>query len=186
MTRLLMAVNRVKECKMAIFKPPETLQGLRDDIRHALSLSSPPRASIFTAEPPPRDQVDSFIIDRKYYNNSKKHTGLPGKKCLVCDKTGCWSSNYSKEDQKVAFNRLAQSKGLPQRMRQFIMAYEGIPTVSTLSYDSLIETLPIDDPIPGDERREDLFYASYGIQDASQVFLQLAEQTIFHAVSRIH
>jgi hypothetical protein len=97
-TRLLIAVNRVKECKMAIFKPPETLQGLRDDIRYALSLSSPPRVSIFGAGPSLDDQIDSFIIDRKYYDNSKKYTGLLDKKCLVCDKTGYWSSNYSKED----------------------------------------------------------------------------------------
>src|SRR5208282_1360421 len=178
-TRLLMAVNGVEECKMAIFKPPETLQGLRDDIRHALSLSSPPRASIFTTEPPPEDQIDSFIVDRKYYDNSKKHAGLSAKKCLVCDKMGCWSSNHSKEDQKVAFDRLAQSKGFPQRMRKFITEYEGIPTGSTLSYDSLIDTLPIDDPTPEDEKQEDLFYASYGIQDASEVFLQLAKQTVF-------
>src|SRR5271168_2824690 len=185
-TRLLMAVNGVEECKMAIFKPPETLQGLRDDIRHALSLSSPPRASIFTTEPPPEDQIDSFIVDRKYYDNSKKHAGLSAKKCLVCDKMGCWSSNHSKEDQRVAFDRLAQSKGFPQRMRKFITEYEGIPTGSTLSYDSLIDTLPIDDPTPEDEKQEDLFYASYGIQDASEVFLQLAKQAVFHAVSRTH
>jgi hypothetical protein len=63
----------------------------------------------------------------------------------------------------VAFNKLAQSKGLPQCMRQFITAYEGIPTASTLSYDSLINTLPINDSTPEDEKREDLFYALYGI-----------------------
>ena len=87
-TRLLIAVNRVEEYKMAIFKPPETLQGLRDDIRYTLSLSLPPRVSIFNTGPYLDDHVDSFIVDRKYYDNSKKYTRLLDKKCLICDKTG--------------------------------------------------------------------------------------------------
>jgi len=39
--RVLMACEGIDECKLAIFKPSSTLQGLRDDIRHALALSDP-------------------------------------------------------------------------------------------------------------------------------------------------
>ena len=45
--------------------------------------------------------------------------------------------------------------------------YKGILTITTLSYDSLIKTLLIDNPIPKDKRKEDLFYALYRVQDAS-------------------
>ena len=39
--RLIMACEGVEECKLAIFKPAMSLQGLRDDIRHSLALTSP-------------------------------------------------------------------------------------------------------------------------------------------------
>lgn len=185
--RLLMACEGIEECRLAIFKPAAGLQGLRDDIRHALALSTPPRSSAFTATTAlrrtPVDVTDTLLVDRRYYDNSKKHAGLPGKKCLVCDKPGCWSSNHPQEEQKVAFDKLARSKGLPQRMRQFIVEYEGTPSESTTAYENLIDSLPNEDWTP-DNMKSDSMYASFGISDAAEVFLQLAEQTVFHAVSR--
>jgi hypothetical protein len=85
-----MAYEGVEECKLAIFKPAPNLQALKDDIRHALSLSIPARISAFTSTIPAQVNAKSFLIDQKYYDNSnKRHTGLPGKKCLVCEKPGC-------------------------------------------------------------------------------------------------
>jgi hypothetical protein len=39
--RLIIVYKGVKEYKLAIFKPAISLQGLRDDIRHSLALTSP-------------------------------------------------------------------------------------------------------------------------------------------------
>lgn len=197
--RLLMACEGVEECKLAIFKPAAGLQGLRDDIRHALALSGPSRSSAFatgalrslpetvsgsnTALRTLSSENDTFLTDRKYYDNSKRHTGLPGKQCLVCEKPGCWSSNHTKDEQKLAFDKLARSKGLPQRMRQFIVDYEGTSAESTMAYESLIDSLPTDNWTPDEGNT---LYATYGVSDASEVFLQLAKQTVFHAISRSH
>jgi hypothetical protein len=40
--RLIIACEGVEEYKLAIFKPAISLQGLRDNIRHSLALTSPP------------------------------------------------------------------------------------------------------------------------------------------------
>jgi hypothetical protein len=54
-----------------------------------------------------------------------------------------------------------------------------------MAYEHLIDSLPIDD-LEQYEPRSDAMYASYGVSDASEVFLQLAKQTVFHAISRNH
>jgi len=112
-----------------------------------------------------------FLTDRKYYDNrSKKHPGQVDKKCLVCGKTGCWSSNHPQSEQKVAFDKLARSKGMPQQMRQYITEYEGIPLIeSTSEYENLIDSLPLDDDLPPGSR--DTLYAIYGVSDPLEVFL---------------
>jgi hypothetical protein len=70
----------------------------------------------------------------------------------------------------VAFDKVARQNGLPQRVRQFITDYEGTPADSTIAYEHLIDSLPIDD-LEQYEPRSDTMYASYGVLDASEVFL---------------
>jgi len=77
--RLLMACEGVDECKLAIFKPALSLQGLRDDIRHALALSDPHQPNAFRTPDPGSQSLQGdtnvFLTDRRYYDNRKKHPG---------------------------------------------------------------------------------------------------------------
>ena len=139
--RLLMACEGVEECKLAIFKPAAGLQGLRDDIRHALALSGPSRPTAFPQQQ--QSETEAFLTDRKYYDNRKRPSGQPDKKCLVCERQGCWSTNHPKDEQKAAFDKLARSKGIAHKMRQFIVDYEGTP-VEPATYETLID-FPTDD-----------------------------------------
>jgi hypothetical protein len=77
--RLLIACEGVDECKLAIFKPALSLQGLRDDIRHALALSDPHQPNAFRTPDPGSQSLQGdtnvFLTDRRYYDNRKKHPG---------------------------------------------------------------------------------------------------------------
>ena len=139
-----MACEGVDACLVATFKPAKSLQGVKADIRRALDMSAPSRANTFLAEPPPTTSQDAYLVDRKFYG-SRKPAGQPDKKCIVCGKTGCWSSNHSREEQRPAFDRIAKENGYPQRMRQFILEIEGSPDNVTNDYNLLVDTMPIDD-----------------------------------------
>jgi len=112
--KLIDACQEVPACTYACFKPADNLAGLISDLR----------SSIITYEKANRSNMSAFFTDRKYrgqdrQRNQYKPRDSGKKRCFVCKKEGCWSSNHTQAERdqlRTRFNK---------RMDQFIAEYEG-------------------------------------------------------------
>ncbi|POS84537.1 hypothetical protein EPUL_004867 [Erysiphe pulchra] len=122
-TKLFHPCKKNQACELACFKPASTLEGLITDLRASLSLKNNNKNSQYLA-----NNLDSYYTDRRYKSrpvNSKnvtrqsQHTSLlpqfnshssqssvnknsteQSKRCFICKKYGCWSSNHSDADRE--------------------------------------------------------------------------------------
>jgi hypothetical protein len=94
--KLLTACQDVSACKPACFRPTTTLTGLISDIKSSIATYSKQE-----------QETESFYTDRRYHSSNRK-----GKKCFVCGKSGCWSTNHTKDEKD-------------RRIRQYISDFEG-------------------------------------------------------------
>ena len=105
--KLLTACQDVSACKPACFRPATTLAGLISNIKSSI-------ATYGNRE----QEIKSFYTDRRYhptdrrYHPSDRQYRNKGKKCFVCSKTGCWSTNHTKDERD-------------RKIRQYISNFEG-------------------------------------------------------------
>ena len=107
--KLLTACQDVSACKPACFRPTSTLASLISDIKSSIATYG-------------KQEIESFYTDRRYYssncNSSNRNSSNrnkdsdKGKKCFVCGKSGCWSTNHTKDEKD-------------RRIRQYISDFEG-------------------------------------------------------------
>ena len=111
--RLISACQKVQACAYACFKPAPTYEALCSDIRSSI---------ITTEKLTDTDQAFQYdttnlalLTDRRYHTNKldnrkqQQNSETPGnrkrwtkKKCFVCKKEGCWSTNHSRSEQDRA------------------------------------------------------------------------------------
>jgi hypothetical protein len=99
--KLLTACQDVSACKPACFRPATTLAGLISDIKSSIATYSKQEQGI-----------ESFYTDRRYRSLDHAKDNNKGKKCFVCGKSGCWSTNHTKDEKD-------------RRVRQYISEFEG-------------------------------------------------------------
>lgn len=104
--KLLNSVRDVAECRLAYHKPADTVQGVISDLHASLATSESFAGSSSLQQP-----ISAHLVDRKYYhadnsrNNSRyRHEGT-NKKCFVCGKPGCWSTNHSTKSRLQALKK---------------------------------------------------------------------------------
>lgn len=90
---MLNAVKNVKACKLAYFHPAETLSGLISDLLASLAATS----SVSLRN----DATKAMFVDRKFWHNRSNNK----KKCIVCQKESCWSTNHSPAERLKALRK---------------------------------------------------------------------------------
>lgn len=106
--KLLNAVRDVESCRLAYHKPAETVQGVISDL-HA-SIAAMKNSDSSSPEP------SAHLVDRRYIRNGDdRNRGDPSrqKKCFVCKRPGCWSTNHSSKERLKAYRN-------SKILRQFI------------------------------------------------------------------
>lgn len=112
--KILNAVKDVEECKLAYYKPADSINGVIADLHSALATASAAKTTTVTTTTPPihtsRPTTEAYYVDRRYHNkrNNKKY-------CLVCKKKGCWSTNHTKEERLKAL----QSNGTFKKLSAY-------------------------------------------------------------------
>lgn len=103
--KLLNSVRDVEACRLAYHKPADTVQGVISDLHASL-------ATLKIENPAP----SAHFVDRQYFRTNgdrRKGGSNRQKKCFVCKRPGCWSTNHSSKERLKAYR---QSKSL----RQFV------------------------------------------------------------------
>ena len=155
-TTVINACRGVPELEMALFKPATICEGLFSDLRSAVEthLARQHTAQMVT---------DQYYLDRRYNSNGRTRGGFRGgggfrkgqggdrgnerfdsksastprwkKKCFVCQKEGCWSTNHTGEERKAAraqfFSTLYFAGAQPPKDFSVHLAeYKGIEHIS--------------------------------------------------------
>ncbi|KAF1937538.1 hypothetical protein EJ02DRAFT_426545 [Clathrospora elynae] len=154
-TTVITACRGVKELEMALYKPPLECEALFGDLRSSIENSLAMTVSVNFIEADPDDQ---YYVDRRYNNTSsgrmqgsrdsrgggsgfirkrggfqQRSKGTPqttrsDKKCYICGKTGCWSTNHTLEERrssKAQYIAHCEITGEQMEYAVFLVAYEG-------------------------------------------------------------
>ncbi|KAK1907590.1 hypothetical protein P3342_005917 [Pyrenophora teres f. teres] len=122
-TTVITACRGVKEFAMALYRPSLECEVLFGDLRSSIENSLAMTTSVNFTEV---DQGNQYYLDRRYNSNGRNRGGSRGgtrgafqkgeqsfdssrgfkprwkKKCFVCQKEGCWSTNHTDEERKTA------------------------------------------------------------------------------------
>jgi hypothetical protein len=186
------------------FRTSNSLAGLIDDLRSLIT----------TWEKSNSGDTNQFFTDRRYYSNRPNHSNHSNyhlrrpflsfrnkdgnedrkKRCFVCDKEGCWSSNHSKEEREESRKKFRAkfSQRFDRYTRQYIANYEVVDD-DTDDLDSIDEaikapmiadtdTLPNKDDLDSAEH----FTTSFGVLEPQRAFditTDLANQSLTHALT---
>ncbi|KAF7578904.1 hypothetical protein PtrM4_031440 [Pyrenophora tritici-repentis] len=151
-TTVITACRGVKELEMALYKPSLECEVLFGDLRSSIENSLAMTVSVNFTE---ADTDSQYYLDRRYNNNSSGRLrgnynprgGRSGftrgrgglqhrsgvntqidKKCYVCGKTGCWSTNHTLEERKrskAQYITHCAITGEQMEFSTFLVAYEG-------------------------------------------------------------
>jgi hypothetical protein len=145
---------------MALFRRSSNFQGASEDLRNAISIRSDTRVPQIFAN---NDQgsspnnSDASYADRKDQGKSTRHgdqarrsTPSGNKKCFVCKRFGCWSTNHTDEEQKRSFRRFKDSKWDDRKwddskVRQYIIEFEGLDPDTSKDYERFIDEIELEE-----------------------------------------
>ncbi|KAI0992248.1 hypothetical protein K3495_g15938, partial [Podosphaera aphanis] len=148
--QVINACQGVKECSLALFNPSDTFEGVCHQLKSSITTwercENP--ASFLTEE----HEQAQFWTDRKYSGRGQNYGGKSRgnyrgqsslnnqrdgistqrtkfqKKCFVCRKYGCWSTQHSAEERKKAHKGYSQYVGTTslEDYHQFLVRFEGM------------------------------------------------------------
>jgi hypothetical protein len=182
--KLINACQDLPACQYACFRPSDSLAGLINDLR----------SSITTWEKSNTGETSQFFTDRRYHHSNRfHHSQRPSrsfrnnrsgnkdqkkKRCFVCDKEGCWSSNHSKEEREESRKKFRAkfNQRFDKYTRQYIADYEGTEdsTDDLDSIDEAIEALIVTDADADAEQTDfepaEHFVTSFGALESQRAF----------------
>lgn len=129
--QILNGCQGVQECKIALYNPAPTFEGVIAQIRNALFIEKQQPSTpnhFLSVSSTKSSSFDQNYIERKYKNvrGDEKSSprdfkqggeGYPSrsrnnemrlnrqKKCYICSKIGCWSTTHSPNERKMAFSK---------------------------------------------------------------------------------
>ncbi|EKD14167.1 polyprotein [Drepanopeziza brunnea f. sp. 'multigermtubi' MB_m1] len=209
--KLYSACKNVPETTIARMNPAFTSTAAVADIRRAIAFATktsrpPAKAKAYASSSEPHDhtcshntseadsdldeEYECFIQDRQYFGSKKaaKATTEGEKRCFVCKKPSCWSTNHTPDERKASVAKFQASKDAKKVTRskfsQYVASIEGLPPVSTEEFDQFIAGLPNEPPESGSHANISKgFVTTHGTFDADEVYKQLKIQTAFHALT---
>lgn len=141
-SKLISATRLVPACHAATGKPSPNISSLIQDLRSSVNQWEDSKQAV--AQHP----TDSYYTDRRYYSrqsrspyrgrspygdhrsqdNRRRRTSSQNrspKKCFVCGKPGCWSTNHTLEEREKSRQRL--NSRIDSYVSTYIATYEGRP-----------------------------------------------------------
>lgn len=94
----------MEACKIAYFKPAETVESLISELRSSLAIASTVKHAV---------AVDAHFVDRKYWGEWGRSQIRKGFFCILFNNKGCWSKIYSIKKRLAALRR-------NENVRQFV------------------------------------------------------------------
>lgn len=203
--KLITACRGVEACRYACYMPSESIPGLINNLK----------SSIATWDENQPKETSQFFTDRRYHSrtNAQRPQYLPRtsqprprfstqdkKKCFICKKEGCWSSNHTKEEQESEKRRFkAQfNQRFDKYARQYIAEFEGARETEEDDSDGIneaIEAMIAGDIVDQDNQDQDQdqdqdqsehFITAFGTlqsQEAMDITTQLANQSFQHGIT---
>ncbi|EKD18827.1 hypothetical protein MBM_03069 [Drepanopeziza brunnea f. sp. 'multigermtubi' MB_m1] len=94
----------LSECFKKLAKELKGIQGsLRPGLRDDRSLADKLYSHALEADSDLDEEYECFIQDRQYFGSKKAAKATKGeKRCFVCKKPGCWSTNYTLDERKAS------------------------------------------------------------------------------------
>ena len=89
--KLLNAVSMIDCCRLACQKPSLLVEGVIADLFSSIATHNRSTDG---------GSITEMLVDRKYHKNR-----IAEKKCFVCHKRGCWSSNHSELERLTALKK---------------------------------------------------------------------------------
>lgn len=202
LNKLVLACQDAPECAIACSSPPPTLSGFISTLK----------TSIMTYERNHRNtSTETFMTERRYQTNGNRndrsnfrgssnyrHSHGPvkrftrQKRCFVCRKENCWSTNHSEAEQQAAKDRFKNEHGnrfnnrfgkpFEKSYRQYVMEYEGNEddaleeTFKTISWE--------DDEDDSNTDDADTFFTTLGkisSTNAYELVANMNDQALIHS-----
>ncbi|KHJ32289.1 hypothetical protein EV44_g3486 [Erysiphe necator] len=207
--KIITACKSVEACSYACFKPSESVTGLINDIRSSIStwkschptLNSNSLSDVNFVDRKFRYQPNSYHphVKNSFRASRQNESHIKNKKrCIVCRKQGCWSSNHRKEELNEAkrqyFDKMGRPTNFTQRFQQFIKEYEIHPTAVDLddneTFKEQLENLILE-PVPdtletqseSDNTSASIFFTSIGSINGNIIVQHLANKSFTHALT---
>ena len=203
--KLITACQGVKDCQIACAAPPPTLSALISSLK----------TSILAYENANRTTTETFMTDRRYQsnrsnysrnNNPSRNQYAPRdykkrKKCFVCHKEDCWSSEHPQTEQQEAKNRFkakysnrynGNGSRFEKVLRQYIIECEGTEeegiadTIDALLLENDDEEQDITAMDNSHIEPQDAFFMSLGqvsAEDAAVIVSKLSDQAFLHSIT---
>jgi hypothetical protein len=208
LNKLVLACRSVPACQIACSAPPDNLSALISSLKTSIT------AYEFSHK---NESIsNTFMTDRRYYSNSshrynrdrppsnRPRFNRSTKRCFICKKEGCWSTNHSESEQKQARERFKSAvsnkfgdrlhKPFERTFRQYLIDTEGtaedtIDDAALEAFQSFdLDDADEDDSIPLDLEEEEpaQFMTSIGgmsDKEASAFTSDLCNNASLHSVT---
>ncbi|POS82095.1 hypothetical protein EPUL_006805, partial [Erysiphe pulchra] len=127
--KIVSACKDIEACKMACYRPSQTVAGLILDLRSGVEIHNKPLATSSTAtyhseslEENPSNN-NAYFTDRRYHDRSDKLKNISrsqqnSKPYWICKQVGCWSNKHSPEE-RAAHKKKFMAR-INNRARQYI------------------------------------------------------------------
>ena len=202
--RLYGACRAVPECNMALFHRSPNFQGASEELRNAIAIRSDSGVpqNFMTDDqggslpgPPEDPGSGAFYSDRKFQGKSTRfgdqakgsNQSNTKKKCFVCKRFGCWSTNHTDDEQKRSFQKFKDRKWDDRKVRQYVIEIEGLDPDTSKDYEQFINEFELeeDDHSGHSSGHVSMVYTteSFGDIDAEKAIQELERQSILHAFS---
>ncbi|KAF7570471.1 hypothetical protein PtrM4_104730 [Pyrenophora tritici-repentis] len=203
-TTVITACRGVKEFAMALYRPSLECEVLFGDLRSSIENSLAMTTSVNFTEV---DQDNQYYLDRRYNSNRRNRGGSRGgtrgafqkgeqsfdssrgfkprwkKKCFVCQKEGCWSTNHTDEERKTAraqFFSMLYFTGAPppKDFSVHLAEYEGIEHTSQYNQRGWKEEEDCEDDDNDDGTGDQQYFEQQFFKEQC-----LADQAFLHHIS---
>ncbi|KAK1917075.1 hypothetical protein P3342_001657 [Pyrenophora teres f. teres] len=201
-TTVITACRGVKEFAMALYRPSLECEVLLEIYDLRLKTLAMTTSVNFTEV----DQGNQYYLDRRYNSNGRNRGGSRGgtrgafqkgeqsfdssrgfkprwkKKCFVCQKEGCWSTNHTDEERKTAraqfFSMLYFTGAPPKDFSVHLAEYEGIEHTSQYNQRGWKEEEDCEDDDNDDGTGEQQYFEQQFFKEQC-----LADQAFLHHIS---
>ncbi|KAI0998751.1 hypothetical protein K3495_g9443 [Podosphaera aphanis] len=196
--KLYRACRDVPECNLALFRRSPTFQGASEEIWNSLAIQSRiPSQKAFTAyDADPLGSHEVLFTDRKYKGKTSRFENHPNssrnydktKKCFICKKPGCWSTNHSDEQRRLSFQKFKNAKWNESKIQQFVNEYEGLDPENVGEYEEFINEMNFEDETNTNTSSlhiSKVFTTDiFGEVNGEELIKDLERQSTIHAFSR--